>query len=71
MVLANKFGTLTNYDPNFHLATFCEMCDTFKMNFVSDDAILLLLFPFSLRDKAKALLQSLPVGSITIWEQFV
>nr|ABD63156.1 Retrotransposon gag protein [Asparagus officinalis] len=39
------------------------------MNGVSDDAIKLRLFPFSLRDKARAWLQSLPPGSITTWDQ--
>ncbi|KAL8135185.1 hypothetical protein AgCh_010012 [Apium graveolens] len=45
-----------------------EMMNTFKFNNVSDDAIKLRLFPFSLRDKAKCLLNSLPPGSITKWE---
>ncbi|WRX31367.1 Reverse transcriptase domain - like 10 [Theobroma cacao] len=36
---------------------------------VTDDAIRLRLFPFSLRDKAKSWLNSLPNGSITIWEE--
>ncbi|XP_020271670.1 uncharacterized protein LOC109846842 [Asparagus officinalis] len=39
------------------------------MNGVSDDAIKLRLFPFSLRDKARPWLQSLPPGSITTWDQ--
>ncbi|XP_075500045.1 uncharacterized protein LOC142538615 [Primulina tabacum] len=37
-------------------------------NGVSDDAVRLRLFPFSLRDKAKSWLNCLPVGSITTWE---
>ncbi|XP_073153053.1 uncharacterized protein [Henckelia pumila] len=35
---------------------------------VSDDAIHLRLFPFSLRDKAKAWLTNLPAGSIMTWD---
>lgn len=36
-------------DPNEHLSRFLQMCSTFKVNCVSDDAIRLHLFPFSLK----------------------
>ena len=41
-----------------HIRDFMEICDTFKFNGVSEDAVKLRVFPFSLRDKAKGWLQS-------------
>lgn len=64
-----QFDGLQDEDLNAHLANFLKFYDTFKINGVSDDAIRLWLFPFSLRNKAKQWLNSLPQGSITTWEQ--
>ena len=47
---------------------FLEICDTVKMNGVTEDTIRLRLFPFSLRHKARGWLQSLQLGSITSWQ---
>lgn len=32
-------------DPNFHINNFLQLCDNFKVNVASDDAIQLRLFP--------------------------
>ncbi|XP_024017966.1 uncharacterized protein LOC112090583, partial [Morus notabilis] len=68
MVQQNQYGGLPHEDPNIHLATFLEICDTVKINGVRAEIIRLKLFPFSLRDRARAWLQSLPSGSVATWE---
>ncbi|KAH9698609.1 hypothetical protein KPL71_024069 [Citrus sinensis] len=62
-----QFAEMPNDDPNAHIANFLEICDTFKLNGVSHNAIRLRLFPFSLRDKTKKWLNSLSTGTITTW----
>ena len=44
------FGGLPNDDPNEHIASFLEICDTQKHNGVPAKTVQLLLFPFSLKD---------------------
>ena len=59
MVQQAQFSGSPLDDPNIHLKMFLEICDTVKMNGVTEDIIRLRLFPFSLRDKARGWLQSL------------
>ncbi|WVZ08241.1 hypothetical protein V8G54_021587 [Vigna mungo] len=68
VIQQNRFGGAVSEYPNSHLDNFLAICDTLKINGVSDYAIHLRLFPFSLRDKAKRWLQSQPQGSIPTWE---
>ena len=43
------------------------MSDAFKIAGASQDALRLRIFPYSLRDRARAWLNSLPLDSITTW----
>ena len=60
MVQNNQFGGLQGEDPYAHILTFLNVCTTFKINGVTDHAIMLIVFPFSVRDKAQLWLASFP-----------
>ncbi|KAG9440044.1 hypothetical protein H6P81_020209 [Aristolochia fimbriata] len=63
-----QFSGLANEDPNDHLERFLDLCATFNYNGVSDDAVRLGLFKFSLARRAKTWLNTLPAGFIATWE---
>ncbi|KAJ9159637.1 hypothetical protein P3X46_025128 [Hevea brasiliensis] len=69
MVQQSQFGGSPSESPHVHLAHFLEISDMLKINGVSDDAIRLRLFPFSLKDQAREWLHSLPPGSIITWDE--
>ena len=69
MVQNNQFGGLQGEDPYAHILNFLNVCATFKINGIMDDAIRQRLFPFSVRDKAQLWLASLLNESITTWDQ--
>ena len=62
-----QFSGLPSENPNAHINIFLKICDLFKQNGVSNDAIKLRLFPFSLKDKARVWLNSIPAGTFTSW----
>jgi len=69
LVQQNQFSRSHTEDLNLHIATFLRLSGTLKENGVTQEAIRLHLFPFSLRDRASAWFYSLQNGSITSWDQ--
>lgn len=65
MVQQNQFGGLHSENPHQHLNTFLELMDTVKIHDVSNDALYVRAFSFSLRDRAKAWFKALPPGTVT------
>ncbi|KAK9044977.1 hypothetical protein V6N11_058867 [Hibiscus sabdariffa] len=64
-----QFGRSPAENARQHLKSFLEICNSFKIHGVSNDVLKLKLFPYSLRDKAKAWLNNLPPGSLQSWTE--
>ncbi|XP_073137106.1 uncharacterized protein [Henckelia pumila] len=64
--LQARFGGTAVEDPYAHMERFLSICDTFKFNGVTADAVILCLFPFSLQRDATEWLTQFPVMSITM-----
>ena len=71
MVKQHQFTGHPTEDPNEHVGRFLRMANTVKLNGVRPEVIKLHLFPFSLRDIAATLYESLPYGSVDTWEELV
>ncbi|GJT22770.1 reverse transcriptase domain-containing protein [Tanacetum coccineum] len=56
-------------DANKHLDKFLHVTQSMKVNGVSDDALRLHLFPYSLQDRAAEWFDRLPRNSITSFDQ--
>ncbi|GAV64508.1 hypothetical protein CFOL_v3_08026 [Cephalotus follicularis] len=64
-----SFYGLANEKPYKHLDEFIDICSTFKIQSLSEDTLKLVLFPFSLKDRAQQWLHSLDCIIITTWAQ--
>ncbi|XP_070007610.1 uncharacterized protein [Nicotiana sylvestris] len=58
-------------DPQQHLKNFLSICKTQRQPNVTPEAIKLLLFSFSVIGAAQTWLNSLPINSITTWDELV
>ena len=66
-----QFGGFPTEDPHLHLKLFMEVSDSFKLPGVSEDVLRLKLFPYSLRERARAWLNSLLPDSVLDWNDLL
>ena len=66
-----QFRGLKSENPHLYLKSFLEIVDAFSINGVTLETIRLTLFTYTLKDRAKAWLNSQPPHSITSWEGLV
>ncbi|XP_062114094.1 uncharacterized protein LOC133825122 [Humulus lupulus] len=64
-----QFSGMPTEDPHLHIHLFIEVSDSFKLPGVTKDALRLKLFPYSLRDRARAWLNSFPSDFVTTWQE--
>ncbi|GJU53138.1 reverse transcriptase domain-containing protein [Tanacetum coccineum] len=69
MIRKNKFDGILHTDLHDHIREFLVICDMFKYGETQSEAVKLLIFPFSLYDKAKTWFTELNEESITSWDQ--
>ncbi|GJX46306.1 hypothetical protein Tco_0271496 [Tanacetum coccineum] len=66
MILENKFDGYLRADPHDHIREFFAICNMFKYGKTQSEAVKLLIFPYSLSDKAKTWFNELNEESITM-----
>nr|GEW41762.1 reverse transcriptase domain-containing protein [Tanacetum cinerariifolium] len=71
LVQANKFYGRENDNPHTHISNFKRMTTTLKYRDVPNDAIKLMLFPYSLEDRARIWYEKEPPNSIITWDDLV
>ncbi|GJU60341.1 hypothetical protein Tco_1238107 [Tanacetum coccineum] len=65
MIWENKFDGYPRADPHDNIREFLPICDMFKYGKTQSEGVKLLIFPFSLCDKAKIWFKELNEESIT------
>ncbi|GKB34392.1 reverse transcriptase domain-containing protein, partial [Tanacetum coccineum] len=68
MIRESKFDGYLRADPHDHICEFLAICNMFRCDETQSDAVKLLIFPFSLCDKAKIWFNELNEESMTSWE---
>nr|GEV48436.1 DNA-directed DNA polymerase [Tanacetum cinerariifolium] len=71
LVQANKFHGFERDNPHTHISNFKRMTATLKYRNVSNDAIKLMLFPYSLEGAARVWYEKEPPNSILTWDDLV
>nr|GEU62039.1 reverse transcriptase domain-containing protein [Tanacetum cinerariifolium] len=71
LVQANKFHGFESENPHTHISNFKRMTATLKYRDVPNDAIKLMLFPYSLEDVARIWYEKELPNSIITWDDLV
>nr|GEW50825.1 DNA-directed DNA polymerase [Tanacetum cinerariifolium] len=71
LVQANKFHGFERDNPHTHISNFKRMTATLKYRDVSNDAIKLMIFPYSLECAARIWYEKEPPNSILTWDDLV
>ncbi|GKE27154.1 reverse transcriptase domain-containing protein, partial [Tanacetum coccineum] len=69
MIQEYKFDGYLQADPHDHIREFLVICNMFRYGETQSEAVKLLIFLFSLCDKAKTWFNELNKESITSWDQ--
>ena len=67
----NTFQGLESEDPNTHVKDFVYLCTTCKLNGLTQDQVLRMLFPFSLKGQASAWFKSIGGESLGTFDEVV
>nr|GEX17178.1 reverse transcriptase domain-containing protein [Tanacetum cinerariifolium] len=71
LVQANKFHGFEKDNPHTHIGNFKRMTATLKYKDVRNDAIKIMLFPYSLKGAARIWYEKEPPNSILTWDDLI